>query len=632
MFISGLSRNLLEGKLASRCSQEASFYAHNIGSMPRSNERYASKSGKRWARKALVCTTLLPLFVAPLTALQTTSFVGPSRRRESSTMRLRATQVEEDILQIHVDQENASHEQKTPLHATPTHYAFEPIASVKIVGVDDLHETMPHRNGQSNGFPFHAVTYAEEFNGEKHNGHTHPHSRVVNGVRLPPYDTASGHSRPSHKEPPIVNGVAQPERNGSTQPPAVNGVISQASLNGNIQPLEDTNVSEKLDVKDNAQPLDVNGGMQRISSSSSRSTVETNHNDGIDAMKPQTQEEETTQPTVRTLWQRRHARSIEEGMRCEKTQEKTTQLYKLLSKAPLAPPKRGYFARTISGLITALAEEADGLEVNVDAQEETPLWRKKVDAIRINFTRLGFKPLRMGGLDEAIRSLEREIPDSQVDQLAENLELSAVSSADEAFARIDVDNSGSLDPDEIAKALNMAASSGSDEKLLEELASQLVELYDFNGDGVVDREEYQKLVADMAALRREEMARLEMEAENPKRKTGINGVIGKVSRWIRRKKPLDEVAVEVDEEGDMVVEDTFRDISTDTNQPSDDVAPKEEKGKSSMDMVNISDDSAVDSVARRGGSIVLEDLKLDLRQLVFGIVPIIKRVSLDLCA
>jgi hypothetical protein len=278
-----------------------------------------------------------------------------------------------------------------------------------------------------------------------------------------------------------------------------------------------------------------------------------------------------------------------------------------------------------------LADEADGLKVEVKTQEETPLWRKKVDAIEINFSRLGFKPLRMGGLDEAIRSLEMEIPESQVDQLAEDLELAAVSSADEAFDRIDEDNSGALDSGEIAKALNMAASSDADQGLFEELASELVELYDFNGDGVVDREEYQSLVADMAALREAERNSLNTESNNEE-KSGIWGVFGKVSRWLRRKglsgeADVDEMDRDDEQDEEAVVEDNFVDISDDVEVPMDVDDLKAEKFSSSEEMVNISNDAAVNSVGKRGGSIILEDLKLDLRQLVFGVVPIIKRIT-----
>lgn len=528
-------------------------------------------------RKTLVYSAVIPLLISPLKALKIPTGTGSSSRtsriRERSTARY-VLQVDEELVvqSNQLDNDSAPDEPEKPLH----HYAFEPIEIVH-------HESIvPRRNGysrQTHEFPHHAVSFKVNGKQEGSNGNVQPErehpvvngKRVVNGVQLPPFNT----------EPPPINGYTV---NRDLQPPQLNGESSS-----NVQSFDESNITDDTD------------------------------------------EDEKTQPTLRKLWQRRHARSIEEGVRLEKTREQTTQLSRILSRAPLRPPKRGYFARTISGLITALAEESDGLNVEVKAQEETPLWRKKVDAIEINFSRLGFKPLRMGGLDEAIRSLEMEIPETQVDQLAEDLELSAVSCADEAFDRIDVDNSGALDSEEIAKALNMAASSGSDQELFEELASELVDLYDFNGDGFVDREEYQNLVADMAALREAEMNRLNGQT-NSEQGPGVAGMFGKALRWIRRKGPSDEVEVfEVDKnddrDDDTVVEDKFVDISDDPEHPMDGDALKAKKISSSEEVVNISNDAAVDSVAKRGGSIVLEDLKLDLRQLLFGVLPIVKRIT-----
>jgi hypothetical protein len=137
-----------------------------------------------------------------------------------------------------------------------------------------------------------------------------------------------------------------------------------------------------------------------------------------------------------------------------------------------------------------------------------------------------------------------------------------------------------------------------------------VELYDFNGDGVVDREEYQSLVADMAKLRQEEADRREKQLqseENPP------GPFSRVAKWIWRKE--DDLAFE-EESGIHDAQNSQLDVP--------DISTKE--FDSSNDLVNIDHDAAVDSVTKGGGSIVLQDLKLDLRQLIFGFVPVLKRV------
>ena len=93
--------------------------------------------------------------------------------------------------------------------------------------------------------------------------------------------------------------------------------------------------------------------------------------------------------------------------------------------------------------------------------------------MRINFSRLGFKPIRLGG---------NEI------QPEDDRQLSLIESADEAFDRIDKDKSGSLDKEELAEALNLISDVGTDKDSVDDLASKLVGLYDFNGDGAVDRD------------------------------------------------------------------------------------------------------------------------------------------------
>ena len=75
-------------------------------------------------------------------------------------------------------------------------------------------------------------------------------------------------------------------------------------------------------------------------------------------------------------------------------------------KGPSQKSKRSFGARTITGLVMALAEEAEGLEVDVDADPSTPLWNKSIRSIDIRFNRLGTRQLRMGGLDRVLDEIE----------------------------------------------------------------------------------------------------------------------------------------------------------------------------------------------------------------------------------
>lgn len=322
--------------------------------------------------------------------------------------------------------------------------------------------------------------------------------------------------------------------------------------------------------------------------------------------------------STRSMWRRRNARSAEEGIR----REKTTQLSTLLTKASskLASVQGGdaanprYAARTITGLINALAEEADDLEVQVEARRDTPLWGKHVDAVRIQFSRLGFKPLRMGGLlnNEDIRHI---FPDTSAGAFTMGRQLTDLSCADEAFERIDVDNSGALDPDEIAEALTLAASAGAGTgtselspkqnlEFLRNLATELVALYDFNGDGVVDRVEYQSMVEDMAALREEqELQEREQERQRNDQQPfqgWFSSFTSFVSSMMWRK----------EEEADEATDGTVMQY---------DGAP--------VDLTSVETKTPPAQSSKPLGSITFSDLKLDLRRLLFGAIPIIKHVT-----
>jgi len=359
--------------------------------------------------------------------------------------------------------------------------------------------------------------------------------------------------------------------------------------------------------------------------------------------------------TIRQLWKKRNARSIEEGIRRESgsTTTSTSKLSSLLKsvlqnrlpKKEERPKrersKRKYGARTIAGLIVALAEEADGLDVEVDARRDTPLWGKHVDAVTINFTRLGFKPLRMGGLDQAIRDLETSLEPSEKNAIAYSLnpKLRRRLTAAEAFDRIDVDKSGALDQEELAEALSLAAGIGTSpdtkskrqrtKELLSGLASRLINLYDANGDGVVDREEYQTMVEDMAVLRRAQKERSRLTKDKSEEGGGFGGWRKALGKGIST--GLKNLRGEKEDDDDTSIAPTLAKSenrigmmkSSDTVNGNVDNTLDE---NGTYDLAN--DPSLLRSVTGQGeGSIVLSDLKLDLRRLLFGAVPFVKKIT-----
>jgi len=264
---------------------------------------------------------------------------------------------------------------------------------------------------------------------------------------------------------------------------------------------------------------------------------------------------------------------------------------------------RQYGARTIAGLIMALAEEVEGLEVEIDADANTPLHDKTVNSIKIYFSRLGFRQLRMGGLDDVFTELETSMTPSERFAMATSFFNwgSKSTTADEAFDKIDVDGSGTLDEEELAEALKMAALIGGNAKFgmrskketLTELASRLVKLYDVNGDGVVDREEYEAMIQDMAALkesraREENHQQTDMEIKR-------RGWLQNIFRGGNKQGDDGEIIPATNEDGSII-----------------DVTDNEEFWG---------------SIDQGEGSIVLEDLHLDLRRLLFGAIPGVKRVS-----
>ena len=176
------------------------------------------------------------------------------------------------------------------------------------------------------------------------------------------------------------------------------------------------------------------------------------------------------------------------------------------------------------------------------------------------------------------------MPDQQIRVgESETVNLSMIDCADEAFDTIDKDNSGTLDVEEIAEALAMVSADKGDKDSLVELASELVELYDTNSDGVVDREEYQLMIEDMASLR-------------PKRENPLKTV----------RRSVESISKGISEKAAEVASAARRTASQEGDEPEDELEFQEENEL---------------------GSIVLSDLNLDLRRLAFGGIPLVKKVQ-----
>lgn len=262
--------------------------------------------------------------------------------------------------------------------------------------------------------------------------------------------------------------------------------------------------------------------------------------------------------------------------------------------------KKEFYSRTIAGLLMALAEEAEGLEVDVDVDENTPFWNKTFNSINVKFSRLGFRQMRLGGLDDALTELEATLKPSEKFSFARGLFNAGgkPTTADEAFDQIDVDNSGSLDEEELAQALKMAAILGGNafgtrsKQVVADMASKLIRLYDSNGDGVVDREEYRVLVQDMSALRD---ARVREEYHQQSEEPQTRG-----RKWFRRRRNDDSNSDNISSDGSSTVNETVIDITD--------------------------DDNFWETMEQGEGSIVFKDMKLDLRRLLFGLIPGMKRI------
>lgn len=308
----------------------------------------------------------------------------------------------------------------------------------------------------------------------------------------------------------------------------------------------------------------------------------------------------------RAIWKRRNARSAEEGIR----REKLPQLSSLLENAKaldIQSPR--YAARTIAGLVSALAEEVDDLDVEVVARPDTPFWDKQVDEVKIKFSRIGFKPLKMGGLRQAMKEFDEHCDDDNVSN-----RLRQLSNADEAFDEIDVDNSGYLDGQEIGEALLLASgpTDPGEGQIIQKLASDLIKLYDINGDGVISRSEYQLMVEDMAALEEKQTS------EAPSLEKAEEGGIFA--------QPLSAVKQFF---GSLFARFNTGEVRSDSSHAPVAGIGNNTIASSAVEIINSTEsvEMLVDSVAKEFGCITISDLKLDLRRLVFGGVPVIKHIT-----
>ena len=370
--------------------------------------------------------------------------------------------------------------------------------------------------------------------------------------------------------------------------------------------------------------------------------------------------------SIRNLWRKRNARSIDEGIRREHTIDSLRELKEEL----VTPSGQGskinnnrFVASTIAGLISALAEESSNLEVEVDVNSETPIWSKSVRSLKVSFSRLGFRQLKMGGLNGALpKRIDKPFTrDGEYQVTMKDDILQTPSSPMEAFDRIDVDKSGSLDKEEIAMALKVATgnfvngiissvnNSTQNNNNFSKLASRLVRIYDVNGDGVVDRDEYKNMVQDMTTLRREQSVRQKERKEKQTRqrekmqkriekkmkqndiKAGGNGelvgmkgekrqslirVLMGFNQW--RKKDVKSTLNEQDPRN-ILDNESINTFSKEYNILQD-------SADSNLTEDAFGSDFILNNVIRGEGSIIFSDMKLDLRRLLFGAIPGVKKV------
>ena len=215
--------------------------------------------------------------------------------------------------------------------------------------------------------------------------------------------------------------------------------------------------------------------------------------------------------------------------------------------------------------------------------------------------------------------------------------------ADTAFQAIDVDNSGALDKDEIADALVLATTSSAlsskqqlssiseglagavtdkeDLIVIKQLAKQLVDLYDTNDDGVIDRMEYQSMVDDMAALRKVQKEQEQKEEEKQRQDTSSKNQSGWLYSALANVMRVGNVFNFAAEKGNPDLDDESLAQALSENEVLD--ISQSTMADDILETVSVLQDT---DTPENLGKIELEDVKIDLRQLVFGAVPGVKYV------
>jgi len=335
----------------------------------------------------------------------------------------------------------------------------------------------------------------------------------------------------------------------------------------------------------------------------------------------------------------------------------------------------------LAGVILALASESSGLEVEVATNNNNSnnncLGHKHFDYVRISFSRLGFQPLQLGGLTERdLFSLSSSLSSPHRD---------VSMTVDEAFTRIDLDNNGFLDQTELATSLRDVLREGavgeshsvsarlnedehtshyetnfipllrspppsihenaprlaslgaghrgrrqikrSNPEMINNLASELLALYDLDANGRLDKEEYKLMVEDIACIKKEEELKRrlilteEREFKAKEKEIFCNQSLFKLTRlqriasWFRR--------IILRHKVDNIMNNYYVKSSADGDLCSVDF--EEEPSAAATATGTATGTATATATATAIGSIELDDFTLDLRQFLLGNLPFFKR-------